>query len=100
LSVTGNETAALLGEPGSVVSSVSSPADDDDDAAAKRGSGPFAIRGRAELGYMAELFFPRIGVTLFYVIAIIYLFGDLCICARCCISGVALLHRSYTPQTL
>jgi hypothetical protein len=33
-----------------------------------------------EMSYMAELFFPKIGVTLFYICIVIYLFGDLCIC--------------------
>eukprot|EP00730_Choanoeca_flexa_P002518 TRINITY_DN11078_c0_g2_i1.p1 TRINITY_DN11078_c0_g2~~TRINITY_DN11078_c0_g2_i1.p1 ORF type:complete len:489 (+),score=94.76 TRINITY_DN11078_c0_g2_i1:191-1657(+) len=41
----------------------------------------FSIVSRAEMGAMAELFFPSWGVKAFYACIIIYLYGDLCIYA-------------------
>eukprot|EP00052_Salpingoeca_macrocollata_P027282 m.258748 g.258748 ORF g.258748 m.258748 type:complete len:484 (-) comp22722_c3_seq10:154-1605(-) len=41
----------------------------------------FEIDKRVEMGFMAEMFFSKIGVKLFYTCIIIYLYGDLCIYA-------------------
>eukprot|EP00050_Salpingoeca_kvevrii_P014701 m.39079 g.39079 ORF g.39079 m.39079 type:complete len:479 (+) comp5925_c0_seq1:202-1638(+) len=41
----------------------------------------FEITRQIEMGGLAEMFFPRIGVQLFYACVIIYLYGDLCIYA-------------------
>ncbi|EDQ85587.1 uncharacterized protein MONBRDRAFT_34179 [Monosiga brevicollis MX1] len=43
--------------------------------------GDYAITERAEMGSMAQHFFPPIGVKLFYFCIIVYLYGDLCIYA-------------------
>eukprot|EP00051_Salpingoeca_urceolata_P015943 m.209089 g.209089 ORF g.209089 m.209089 type:complete len:219 (-) comp18544_c0_seq6:5226-5882(-) len=39
----------------------------------------FDIRSRMEMGAMAEMFFSKFGVQLFYTCIIVYLYGDLCI---------------------
>ena len=39
----------------------------------------FEITNKVELGAMADLFFGKIGVKLFYITIAIYLFGDLAI---------------------
>ena len=39
----------------------------------------FEITDKVELGAMADYFFPRIGVKLFYITIAVYLFGDLAI---------------------
>uniref|UniRef100_A0A8C5WLL7 Transmembrane protein 104 n=1 Tax=Leptobrachium leishanense TaxID=445787 RepID=A0A8C5WLL7_9ANUR len=44
-------------------------------------SDPFEIVERVEMGQMASLFFNKVGVNLFYLCIIIYLYGDLAIYA-------------------
>ncbi|XP_075033990.1 transmembrane protein 104 [Mixophyes fleayi] len=44
-------------------------------------SDPFDIVERVEMGQMASLFFNKVGVNLFYLCIIIYLYGDLAIYA-------------------
>jgi len=41
----------------------------------------FEINQRMELGAMANMFFSKVGVKLFYITIAIYLFGDLAIYA-------------------
>ncbi|XP_067935560.1 transmembrane protein 104-like [Watersipora subatra] len=41
----------------------------------------FMIRERVELGQMVSLFFNKVGVVLFYICLIVYLYGDLAIYA-------------------
>lgn len=41
----------------------------------------FDITETIEMGQMADMFFSRVGITLFYICVIIYLFGDLAIYA-------------------
>eukprot|EP01137_Pigoraptor_chileana_P016571 Opistho-2@5947 len=42
---------------------------------------PYEITRRTELGLMAEIFFNKIGVRLFYIVLAVYLYGDLAIYA-------------------
>lgn len=44
-------------------------------------SDPFEIVERVEMGQMASMFFNKVGVNLFYLCIIIYLYGDLAIYA-------------------
>ena len=43
------------------------------------GTHPFEITTRTEMAEMANLFFSKWGVRLFYACIVIYLYGDLCI---------------------
>eukprot|EP01135_Chromosphaera_perkinsii_P007612 Nk52_evm68s914 gene=Nk52_evmTU68s914 len=46
-----------------------------------KGNSIFVIEDQIEMGQMAELFFPQIGGKLFYLLLVLYLFGDLAIYA-------------------
>jgi len=60
----------------------------------------FEIKQRIEMGQMASMFFNKIGLNAFYIIIIVYLYGDLAIYAAAVPKSVRDVVCSYDPNNV